>query len=238
MASNNALRSALVASFALSFVGGCAAKPPPPPATIAPAAPPKDDGKAAKGGSGGAEHSAALEQLKTAALMPRVDKQKSLRLRLPDGDRWTRVKFWGVPSLLGFRYGKEQHAIVGGNVLRVDDNGVIGACSRAFDEWAKPQVVAFDIQIEIEKPAAFVWDRKIVEVVRLSAKTATILWNEEYALAYALYPAWQKNACLVVGVAVPLRGDIDRAHAVRDRFVDEVFPELRVIAAEEPKERY
>jgi hypothetical protein len=41
-----------------------------------------------------------------------------------------------------------------------------------------------------------------------------------------------------MGLAVPARGELDRAKAVRDRFVSDVLPELEVMAREEPKEQY
>ncbi|MGA7119021.1 MAG: hypothetical protein WBY94_02940, partial [Polyangiaceae bacterium] len=88
---------------------------------MAPAPPPKDDGTAAQGGGGGAEHAAALEQLKVGVLGWRIDRQNSVRLQLPDPEHWTRVKFWGLKSLVGFRYGKDHHAIVAAFVVHVDD---------------------------------------------------------------------------------------------------------------------
>ncbi|HEX7666728.1 MAG TPA: hypothetical protein VF407_19505, partial [Polyangiaceae bacterium] len=81
-----------------------------PPAHVVAAPPPKDDGKAAEGGSGGSSHSAALEQLKIAPIGLRTDKLNALRIPLMDPGRWTRVRFWGVPSTVGFRYGKDHHA--------------------------------------------------------------------------------------------------------------------------------
>jgi len=40
-----------------------------------------------------------------------------VRVGLPDADHWMRVKFWGVKSLVGFRYGKDHHAIVAGFIV-------------------------------------------------------------------------------------------------------------------------
>src|SRR5262245_22302774 len=94
-------------------LGGCSSSASSQHAPVTAAPPPKDDGRAAQGGVGGGEHSAALEQLKVASMQWRLDKQNSMRIPLPDADRWTRVKFWGIPSLVGFRYGKDHHAIVG-----------------------------------------------------------------------------------------------------------------------------
>ncbi|HLK35537.1 MAG TPA: hypothetical protein VKU41_02210, partial [Polyangiaceae bacterium] len=100
---------------------------------VAPSPPPRDDGRPAEGGEGGAEHAAALEQLKVAPLGGRDDKQQSLVVSLPDAGNWMRVKFWGMKSLVGFRYGKDHHAIVGGIVVHVPDETAPGACGKAFE---------------------------------------------------------------------------------------------------------
>jgi hypothetical protein len=182
-------------------------------------------------------HAAALEELKSSALGWRVDKQNSVRVELPDASRWMRVKFWGVKSLVGFRYGVDHHAIVGAFTLHVDDETAPGACSHAFEQWAQPWVDSFEVTIHHEPPKAVPWYGKIADIDSLVAATATLGDREEYAVAYATYPAW-RGACLVLGVAVPARDEIDRAKAVRDRFVDEVLPVVRVMTPAEPTELY
>lgn len=227
-----------------------AAQVPSRPVSAAP--PPKDDGKPAQGGNGGDSHSAALEQLKIAPINTKNDKQNSVLVPLPDADHWTRVKFLTVPSLVGFRYGKDHHAIVAGFVTHVDDNQVEGACNKSFESWAMPWIEAFEVELKHDPPTAFSWTPPspksapgqsapkkiaIVDVDPLFAKTATVLSHESYAAAWAAYPAWDK-ACLIVGVAVPTRDDETRARAVRDRFVSDVFPKIVATNASEPKERY
>jgi hypothetical protein len=215
----------------------CSAAPAAHPQPVAPAPPPKDDGTPAHGGLGGIEHAAALEQLKVGALGGRVDRQNSVRVDLPDADRWMRVRFWGVKSLVGFRYGKDHHAIVAGFILHVDDETAPGICSATFEHWAQPWVDSFEVSIEHEPPKAVPWSGKIADIDSLVATTATLGDRDQYAVAYATYPAW-KGACLVLGVAVPSRNDLERAKAVRDRFVSEVLPTVQVLVPEEPKERY
>jgi hypothetical protein len=224
----------------LSSVGACASAAPPshpqPALPVAPAPPPKDDGKPAQGGQGGQEHAAALEQLKAAHLDWRVDRQNSVRVLLPDAGTWLRVKFWGVQSLVGFRYGKDHHAIVGGFIVHVPDETVPGACGKAFEAWAQPYVDAFEVELEHEPPKAVPWNGKIVDIDALVATTATLGSHDQYAAAYATYPAWP-GACLVLGIAIPARDELDRAKAVRDRFAEEVLPKVRV-SGTEPKEMY
>lgn len=223
----------------LVFACGCSAgaNSAAPLVHVAPAPPPKDDGKPAQGGSGGSAHAGALEQLKHADAGPRVDRQNSVRVWLPDAARWTRVKFFGVPTLVGFRYGKDHHAIVAAFVTHVDDNLDPGACEKSFREIATPFLESFEVDVQYEPSKSAAWGHHQVDITSIVAKTATITDRDTYAAAYAMYPAW-KGACLVVGVAVPARDDLARAKDVRDRFVNEVFPKLEVVTASEPKERY
>jgi hypothetical protein len=219
-----------------------------PPRPVVAAPPPKDDGKSAQGGTGGERHSAALEQLKIAPLTAKSDKQGSVLVPLPDAEHWTRVRFLTLPSLVGFRYGKEHHAIVAGFVIHVEDNMAEGACNKSFEQWAMPFVEAFEVELKHDPPTAFSWTLPpsapaspktiaIVDVDPVFAKTATILSRESYHAAWAAYPAWEK-ACLVMGVAVPVRDDDGRAREVRDRFLKDVFPKITVVKTAEPKERF
>jgi hypothetical protein len=203
---------------------------------VAPAPPPKDDGEPSQGGNGGTQHAAALEQLRSAALGWRSDRQNSVRIQLPDAEHWTRVRFWGVKSLVGFRYGKEHHAIVAGFVMHVDDQDQ-GACGKAFEQWAQPYVDSFEVQVEHDPPKAVPWNGKIVDLDSVVASTATLGMRDQYAVSYATYPAWP-GACLVMGVAVPARDELERAKAVRDRFTQDILPNVKVTAKEEPKDSY
>jgi len=204
---------------------------------VAAAPPPKDDGQSAEGVGGGLSHSAALEELKVARSGWVIDRQRSVRFPLPDAAHWTRVKFWGVESLVGFRYGKEHHAVVAATITHVPADAPQGACTKSFEEWAMPWVQAFEVELQREPPRAVPWNARIVDIDVLYARAATLAAREGYAVAYGAYPAWP-GACLIVGIAVPAREDEERARAVRDRFAKEVLPRVQVISEEEPKERY
>jgi hypothetical protein len=244
---NPIAKSAAIASMLLVWVGaagcGSAAVAPahalerPPIPAVTPAPPPNDDGQPSEGGEGGAVHAAALEQLHVGALEWRTDRQRSVRVLLPDAAHWLRVKFWGIRSLVGFRYGKDHHAIVGGTIVHVSDESIPQACSKAFENEAAPWVESFEVAIQYEPPIAVPWNGKIVDIDALVATTATLGVHDQYAVAYATYPAW-KGACLILGIAVPARRELDRAKAVRDRFVNEVLPRVQVVSRDEPKERY
>lgn len=247
-----------VAAFVLlaaAATSGCSkVTAPASPRAVTAAPPPRDDGASAKGGGSAATHSAALEQLKVAPIAPKLDKQKSVAVPLPDAAHWTRVRFLTVKSLVGFRYGRDHHAVVGAFITHVPDNTVQGACNKSFEDWAAPLVETFEVELKHEPPVAFAWSApspppaesgaptvkriSIVDVDALSAKTATVLSRESYEAAWAAYPAWGNTACLVLGMAVPANEDHARAREVRDRFVRDVFPKVVVTGFEEPKERY
>jgi len=231
----------------LSLLGagnGCVAHAPPPaPVIVAPAPPPKDDGKASDGAEGGLSHSAALEELKVAPLSMIGDRQRSVRLLLPDSHHWTRVKFFGIPTLMGLRYGKDHHAVVGVAVQHVDPNAPLAACSTTFEAWGAPLLDVFDVDVKRDPSTVLPWSRargtdapEQAELHTSYAQTASLAMHDGFAVAYATYPAW-KGACLIVGIAVPSRGDDPRAKAVRDRFAAEVLPKVLVVAKEEPKGR-
>jgi hypothetical protein len=196
-----------------------------------------DDGRASNAAGGGTQHAQALEELKLAGLGWATDQQRSLRVPLPDASHWLRVKFWGKKSLVAFRYGKDHHAVVGGFIVHVPDETVQGACSETLEKWAKPWIEVFEVDVAHEPPSAIEWRGKIVDIDSLVASTATLGMREQYAGVYAVYPAWP-GACLVFGMAVPARGELARARAVRDRFAAEVLPKLQLLTATEPKESY
>jgi hypothetical protein len=150
-----------------------------------------------------------------------------------------RVKFWSMPTLVGFRYGQGHHAVVGGTIMHVADNSVPGACAESFEKWALPLIDAYDIEIHRSPPSATAWrGGRIVELESLEAKAATVVEQGEEAVAYGVYPAWP-GACLVVGVAIPSRdGEHERAAQVRDRFLREILPKVEVTRPDEPRERY
>jgi len=73
--------------------------------------------------------------------------------------------------------------------------------------------------------------------VSFRAITATLLLRDEYIGTLALVPAWPQQ-CLVVAIAVSVRGDDGRAAKVRDRFAREVFPFLERTSSRPPPDLY
>ena len=84
------------------------------------------------------------------------------------------MKFWGLKSLVGFRYGKEHHAVVAATVMHVPDGAPQGACTKSFEDWAMPWVQAFEVELERDPPRALPWKDRIVDVDVLYARAATL----------------------------------------------------------------
>jgi hypothetical protein len=236
----SAFRLAVPPLFVTLFMatGGCSGHVAPvAPVYVVPSPPPKDDGKSAQGtGDGGLAHSAALEELKLGPLSGIIDKQRTVRILVPDAPHWTRVKFFGIPTILGLRYGKDHHAVIGVTVQHVDPDAPVSACAKAFEDWGAPWLDTFDVDVQREEPQVIPWRQGEAEVHVSYAKAASLVMREGFAVAYAVYPAW-KGACIVAGVAVPARDDEARARDVRDRFARDILPKLIVLSREEPKER-
>jgi hypothetical protein len=95
---------------------------------------------------------------------------------------------------------------------------------------------AFDVEVVRAPVQLFPWRQVQAELHVSYAKTASVMVQDGFAVAYAVYPAW-KGACLIVGMAVPAHDDEVRAREARDRFATDVLPKVVVVAMEEPKGR-
>lgn len=223
---------------------GCTAAPKPIEHAVAPRSPSTLTHKSDEPPRPADEHAAALEQLTLAELGTRFDKQKSIGVALPDSKSWRRVRFLGMKSLVGFRYGVDHHAVIGAFVLNVP-NRTIDSCHKAFKEWAEPALSAFEVRYELEAPVGFTWRNtlrptepvEVMSAVTLRASVSSVLINESYHAAYAIYPAWP-DKCLVVGIGVPDQGEGARAKKARDRFAQEAFSQLEIASESAPTKEY
>jgi hypothetical protein len=188
-------------------------------------------------GPNDAEHEAAIAHLAEAPWGMRIDKRRTFSLPLPDGGNWTHVKFWGVTTLAGFRYGDSHHAVAAAFVFAsTKSEATVEGCSRRFLEWGRAHAKAFDLDIgeprvdvvpwlgapPPEKLAAPATTESMVRIYVLDAERRSVFGTSRYPSAFAVYPAW-KDACLVVGVSVP-GDDAPLADAVRDRLVRDALP--------------
>ena len=230
----------------LPLLVACTGAPKPIARPVAPQSPPHDAGKQSSDPhpAPSEAHAAALEQLLVAPVGLRADRQKSINVALPDQPSWRRVRFLGVKSLVGFRYGTEHHAVAGAFILDVK-NRTPETCNAAFEDWIKPWLDLFDVRYDVQKPVGFTWKNSLrpndapssMAAVTVKASTASMLSTETYFATYAIYPAWP-DKCLVVGMASTARGEDDRAQKARDRFAADTFGKLEILTEIPPTKSY
>jgi hypothetical protein len=214
--------------FALAFALGCAGRPPPPPAPlVASNAPVGTRGKTAGGPD--SAHPEAVAHLLEAPWAARVDRRRTVSLPLPDGAAWTHVKYWGLTTLAGYRYGADHHVALAVFTYKLQTPTVtVDACADRLAQWGGARAKKYDVDVgepridEIEWPSG---SGKKAKIFVLDARRRSLLGTKHYAAAYAIYPAWTE-ACLAVGFAIPETDAETDARALRDRLVRDALPGL------------
>lgn len=222
--------------FSLLALTACASRPPAPPAPLVAVNAP--DGLAAPrakvpGAGPKSPHPEAVAHLLEAPWAARVDRRRTVSLPLPDGAAWTHVKYWGVTTLAGYRYGDEHHvALAVFSYAPPPGGATVDACAQRLASWGEARAKKYDIDVGEPRVERIPWppgSSDHAKVFVLDARRRSILGTKRYAAAYAVYPAW-REACLAVGFAVPEGGATEDARALRDRLVRDALPGLTVRA--------
>lgn len=210
--------------------------PPPAPVPLVAANAPVETHKRVEGGPKSA-HPQAIAHLLDAPWAARVDRRRTVSLPLPDGAAWTHVKFWGVTTLAGYRYGDDHHvALAVFSYAPPPAGATVDACAARLRQWGEARANKYDVEVgaprvdELEWPAG---SGKRAKIFVLDARRRSILGTKHYAAAYAIYPAWSE-ACLAVGFAIPETDAQNDARALRERLVREALPALVVKAGAGP----
>ncbi len=179
------------------------------------------------GGDAHDPHLAALERLMQQPWGFRQDRQKALRVPMPDWPNWRRVRFFGMPTFAAFRYGDAHHAVIGVWVRAVEEGQPDdpGSCLAHFEAWGEPRARSFRVKLEPATTKRIRFGKDEITVRSLEARIDTLLKKSSYSAAYAAYPLWP-GTCTVVGIAVASKDAGDAARLVRDRYVDEGFQKL------------
>lgn len=192
------------------------------------------------GGPDGA-HVDALARLASAAWGSRLDKRRTFTLPFPDAAQWTHVKFFGVTTLAGWRYGDDHHAVAAAFTFDPPEvPASIEGCAQRFADWGVVRANAFDLQIGDARVSDVTWtgardgQPSTVRVFVVDAQRRSVFGLARYPSAYAVYPAWT-DACLVIGVSVPEDDAGTLAGKVRDRLVRDALPSLVAKPGEGPK---
>ena len=198
------------------------------------------------GGDASDPHLAALRRLLSEPWGWRNDKQDALHVPLPDWQNWRRIRYYGVPSFVGFRYGDDHHAVIAIWVRDAAEGVTPQGCLDDFEQWASPTAHDFSVAVSEGAVTRAPWPAGTgtpspappaagpnehastfqapggVVIKSVDAEITALFSKKTYAAAYAAYTMWPKT-CTIFGVAVPLRGNDDLARQVRDRYVTDGF---------------
>jgi hypothetical protein len=216
--------STIVLPLVVAVLAGCHAAPPPKP----PIRPPNPVSITLEepGGDSSDPHASALGRLFVEAWGWRNDKDDVLHVPLPDWQKWRRVRYIGVPSFVGFRYGDAHHPVVAVWVRAAPEGqGAPDACLASFEDWGEPTARSFSVNILPGAVSRTAWTDREVVIKSVDAEINTLFAKKSYRAAYAAYAMWP-GTCTIFGVAVPVRGSPEIAEAVRDRFVKEGFSRM------------
>jgi hypothetical protein len=186
------------------------------------------------GGDAANPHAAALDRLLTEPWGERGDKDEQIHIALPDAENWKRVRYWGVEHFLGFRYGKEHHALVVVFVQDVEEQQPTSEdCLRHFDAWGRPLIKPFDVEFAPFRPHYEKFHDRALVTVAVDGKLSLGFSRPQFSAAWAAYSLYPK-ACLISAVAVPWRDTPELAQKVRDRFVAEAFGQMKPLTEVRP----
>lgn len=224
-------RTAVLSLLSALAMLGCSAKPPTPVKVVASTQPTPHSGADDRGPK--SPHGDALGRLLDAPWAARVDRRRTVSLPLPDGAAWTHVKYFGVTTLAGYRYGDEHHVALAVFTFAPPKGGAtVDGCAKRLWDWGDDRAKLYDVEISDPRVEEFEWpagSKTKAKIFVVDGRRRSLLGTKKYAAAYAIYPAWPE-ACLAVGFAVPEAGATIEARALRERLVRDALPGLAVKA--------
>jgi len=213
---------------------GCAAEPPPPPRPPPPdpaagRASPRSVTAAHPGGDAPDPELAALSLLEREAFRPRGDRYHTLQLQLPDARHWMRVKLWGYPTRVAFRFGDEHHGVAAVWYEPAKGPDDPESCLRRFVDQGRPAAEAFGVNASEKRLVRTLQQDglrsrpMVIDVI--DARLEGTDEPKELAGALAAYTSWP-GTCLIQGFVVVAEKHGDLARRIRERWVVEGAPRL------------
>ncbi len=225
----------LVGLIAALTLAGCGSSTPRKPPGVPPT--PSTVTRDEPGGDAADPLMAALLRLSTEGWGWRNDKGDYVHFPLSDWANWRRVKFWGAPTFVGFRYGNQHHAVAAmwARRLRPGDPEDPSACFQFLQEWAQPLMDTYHANLQTVSEATVSWRTKDdVLVRRFNAEVDGFLSSRTYYCVAGATVAWP-HTCAVYGYAFYADDDDDGpAGKARDRYAVEAFRQLRLMKPEPP----
>lgn len=193
---------------------------PPTPASVTLANP---------GGDAADPELAALQLLDRALLSPRRDRENTLVVQLPEAKYWRRVRLWGYPTRVAFRFGDEHYGVVAVWYEPAKGPDDPESCLKRFVAEGRPTADAFGVRADevrlVRTLQQGATSSKAMVVDVIDAAVDAFGETKEYAAALAAYTSWP-GTCLVQGFVVNASKHRALAHRIRDRWVTEAAPKL------------
>jgi hypothetical protein len=101
-----------------------------------------------------------------------------------------------------------------------------GLCLTRAEDWAKPQLDAYGIDVTSVSTTYVKWHKQEIPVRLADAHFDYLFEHHDVSAAWASYPAYP-DACLIFGLVVTWDGHPDLAKQVRERWVKEGVRRLR-----------
>lgn len=173
------------------------------------------------------DHRSALERQLAAHWGWGADKDRQVRVPLPDWQNWQRVRLFGVEHLAAFRYTKEHHTLTA--VFTVETRAQKPSSLTCMDEFERrgfPQLKRHGVHIEPIATRSAHWDERPVLVHETDGRVTFLFSRYEFSAAWTAYPAYD-HGCLVYATVVLWDGQPELARRVLDRFVTEGVAQVR-----------
>ena len=182
------------------------------------------------GGDASDPHQAALLRLGSEPWGWRNDRQDVFHFPLTDWPHWRRVRFWGLPAFVGFRYGDAHRAIAGLWVrrLRPEDPESLEVCFDRMHAWSQPIASDYQTKLTLGPRSYASWKSKDdVLVQSVDAQVSALFAHRAYRAVVVVSFAWPR-VCVLYGYAFRVDGDEKAAERARDRYALEAFSRLTV----------
>jgi hypothetical protein len=180
------------------------------------------------------DHRSALERQLAAHWGWGADKDRQVRVPLPDWQNWQRVRLFGVEHLAAFRYTKQHHTLTA--VFAVETRAQKPSSLTCMDEFERrgfPELVRHGVHIEPIDAKTAQWDQRPVLVHETEGRVTFLFSRYEFSAAWTAYPAYD-HGCLVYATVVLWDGQPELARRVLDRFVAEGVAQVRPLTTSVP----
>jgi hypothetical protein len=180
------------------------------------------------------DHRSALERQLAAGWGWGADKDRQVRVPLPDYRNWRRVRLFGIDHLTAFTYTKQHHTLTA--VFAVETRAKQPSslsCMEEFERRGMPEIKRHGVHIEPVAQSASRWDERPVLVHKTEGRVSFLFSRYEFSAAWTAYPAYD-HGCLVYATIVLWDGQPELARKLLDRFVAEGVGQVRPLTSALP----